>query len=162
MLWKSLWRLEKNVVPTFSFTYGQYYKIYNVIFMPSYRSKEVSVEGIHRNLLTSVWRRKYDVVNFVTQATGYCPELESNQVPAQKKRDLFKLSPIFFWPFFWSRVWSKVEEERKLKPRLSRISLAEIKNSWRQKIYFLQFIWSWAIFFFSWFQLFPTNGLLLI
>ena len=27
---------------------------------------------------------KYDVVNFILQATGHCPELESNQVPLQK------------------------------------------------------------------------------
>ena len=49
---------------------GQYYKNYDVVFTLSYRSKEVSVEGIHRNLLSSVRRRKYDVVNFIIQAPG--------------------------------------------------------------------------------------------
>ena len=52
---------------------GQYYKIYDVVFTPLYRSKEVSVEGIHRDLLSSVWQRKYDVVNFIIQATAYPP-----------------------------------------------------------------------------------------
>ena len=39
--------------------------------MPSYRSKDISVEGIHRNLLSSVRQRKYDVANFIIQATGH-------------------------------------------------------------------------------------------
>ena len=38
--------------------------------MPAYRSKEVSVEGMHRNQLSSVRWRKYDIVNFIIQATG--------------------------------------------------------------------------------------------
>ena len=50
---------------------GQYYKIYDVVFTPSYRSKEASVEGIYRNLLSSVRRHKYDVVNFIIQAPVY-------------------------------------------------------------------------------------------
>ena len=33
---------------------GQYYKIYDVVFTLLFRSKEVSVEGIHRDLLSSV------------------------------------------------------------------------------------------------------------
>ena len=44
-------------------TSGLWYKIYDVIFTPSYRSKEVSVESIHRCLLSSVRRRKYNVIN---------------------------------------------------------------------------------------------------
>ena len=39
------------------FISGQYYKYYEAIFMPSYRSKEVPVEGIYKNLLS------YDGVN---------------------------------------------------------------------------------------------------
>ena len=49
---------------------GQYYEIYDVVIAPLYRSKEVSVEGIYRNLLNSVWQHKYDVVNFIIQASG--------------------------------------------------------------------------------------------
>ena len=62
--------------------------------MPAYRSKEASVEGMHRNLLSSVWQRKYNIVNFIIQATG---------------------QPEFFWPArdsfwvdwrpFWLRPW---------------------------------------------------------
>ena len=44
-------------------------KIYAIVFTPSYRSKEVYVEGIHGNLLSSVGRRKYDFINFIIQAT---------------------------------------------------------------------------------------------
>ena len=47
-----------------------YYKIYDVVFTLSYRSKEVTVESIHRHLLSSARRRKYDVVNFIILATG--------------------------------------------------------------------------------------------
>ena len=46
-------------------SFGLYYKIYNVVFMPSYRPKEVSVESIHRYQLSSVWWRKNDVVNYI-------------------------------------------------------------------------------------------------
>ena len=49
---------------------GLYYKIYDVIFRLSYRSKKVSVERIHRHLLSSVRWRKYDVVNSVILAIG--------------------------------------------------------------------------------------------
>ena len=55
---------------------GQFYKIYDVVFTPSCRSKEVSVEGIHRNLLSSVRWRKYGVVNFIIQATGISFDLK--------------------------------------------------------------------------------------
>ena len=47
------------------FTFGEshtrdlYYKIYDVVFTPSYRSKEVSVEGTYRNLLSYVGRHKF-------------------------------------------------------------------------------------------------------
>ena len=41
-------------------------------FYAVYRSNEVSVEGIHRNLLSSVRRCKYDVVNFTIEATHLC------------------------------------------------------------------------------------------
>ena len=37
---------------------GLHYKIYHVVFMPLYRSKEASVESIHRFLLSSIRRRK--------------------------------------------------------------------------------------------------------
>ena len=42
---------------------GLYYKIYNVVFTPLYRSKEVSVESIHRYLLSSVRRRRLKFYN---------------------------------------------------------------------------------------------------
>ena len=48
---------------------GLYYKIYDVIFMPSYRPKEVSVESIHSYLLSSVRWCKNDDVNFIILAT---------------------------------------------------------------------------------------------
>ena len=48
---------------------GQYYENYNLVITPSYRSKEVSVEGIHRNVLSSVQRHWYDVINFIILAT---------------------------------------------------------------------------------------------
>ena len=51
-------------------TIGLYYKIYDLVFTPLYRSKEVTVESIHRHLLSSARRRKYDVVNFIILATG--------------------------------------------------------------------------------------------
>ena len=40
--------------------------------MPSYRSEEVSVEGININLLCSGRRHKYVVVNFIILAKGLC------------------------------------------------------------------------------------------
>ena len=49
---------------------GLYYKIYDVVFTPSYTSKEISVKSIHRYQLSSVRPRKYNVVNFIIQATG--------------------------------------------------------------------------------------------
>ena len=50
-------------------TSGLYYKIYDLVFTPLYRSKEVTVESIHRHRLSSVRWRKYDIANFIILAT---------------------------------------------------------------------------------------------
>ena len=61
-----------------------YYKIYDVVFTLSYRSKEVSVKSIHRYLLSSVRRHKYDIVNFILQATGFIGSIYSFKRPRFK------------------------------------------------------------------------------
>ena len=46
-------------------------------FMTLYLCRRTDVEGIHRNLLSSVRLYKYDVVNFIIQAIGQIPECSS-------------------------------------------------------------------------------------
>ena len=48
-----------------------YDKIYDAVFLPLYRSNEVSVDSIHRYILSSVRWHKYNVVNFIILATGF-------------------------------------------------------------------------------------------
>ena len=51
-------------------TRGLYYKIYNVVFTPSYSAKSISMDALHRYLLWSVRGCKNDVVIFIILSAG--------------------------------------------------------------------------------------------
>ena len=54
---------------------GQYYKNYDGVITTSYTSKETTMNTRHRNPHSSVRRRYYAVVMFITQATGRTAKL---------------------------------------------------------------------------------------
>ena len=93
---------------------GQYYKICDVIFTPSYRAKSMSMDALHSYLLWSVQRCKYEVVNFIIQATGYISYIHQNFLTIDNVKQIFKkrLSEPVVIPFWIHqsllRPWSQV------------------------------------------------------
>ena len=65
-----LLRERSKVKATYFLSSGLDYKIYSVVFTQLYRSKEISVESVHRYLLSPVRCRKKDDINVTIQATG--------------------------------------------------------------------------------------------
>ena len=102
--------------------------------MPAYRSKEVSVEGMHRNQLSSVRWRKYDIVNFIIQATGQAEffltclgfilsRLNTLLIATLMKIEFFlaekksKLDQFFCCSPFFSLPGNKINQKRERKEK---------------------------------------------